>query len=159
MLVPEGRLEITTEGGLDVDGNRSHVAATVNRLRDAGIRVSVFIDPEPRQVDAARDCGVQVCEVHTGSYARLFHQHGGELANSELRDALSAVADTGRRIRDGGMAFNAGHALNYQNVQPVAALPGVKELHIGHSIVSRAVFVGMREAVGEMRRLMQQARA
>ena len=157
MLVPEGRLEITTEGGLDVDSNRDLVASSVAQLQAAGIKVSAFIDPDPDQVAAARACGIQVCEVHTGPYAEAFLRHGGDLAVPELREALAAVAQTGRAILDQGMQFNAGHALNYKNVQPVAALPGVQELHIGHAIVSRSVFVGMREAVGEMRRLMQEA--
>ena len=150
MLVPEGRMEITTEGGLDVDRARREVTEAVASLRDAGIVVSAFIDPELHQVEAAAACGVQVCEIHTGPYAHAFHSHDGDLGCPELTQALAAVTEAGEAIAAAGMQFNAGHALNYQNVQPIAGLPGVRELHIGHSIVSRAVFVGMREAVGEM---------
>jgi pyridoxine 5-phosphate synthase len=159
MLVPEGREEITTEGGLDVLGASRHVEETVSRLRDAGILVSVFIDPDLSQVEAAAACGLQVCEVHTGPYAHAFHEHEGDLAHPELLEALAAVAQTGKAIEAAGMKFNAGHALNYQNVQPIAGLPNVRELHIGHSIVSRAVFVGLREAVREMSCLIQEASA
>jgi pyridoxine 5-phosphate synthase len=157
MLVPEGRMEITTEGGLDVDRARRHVTETVASLRDVGIVVSAFIDPELRQVEAAAACGIQVCEVHTGPYAHAFHRHEGDLDCPDLRETLAAVAEAGEAIAAAGMQFNAGHALNYQNVQPIAGLPGVRELHIGHSIVSRAVFVGMREAVGEMICLIREA--
>lgn len=157
MLVPEGRQEITTEGGLDVAGNPARMKDVVARLRDVGMIVSAFIDPDPRQVDAAHAAGFAVCEVHTGEYAHAFAASGGDFLIGRLRDAHRAVADAGQRILGAGMRFNAGHALNYANVQPIAALPGISELHIGHAIVSRAVYTGLREAVREMKRLMVEA--
>lgn len=157
MLVPEGRHEVTTEGGLDVVGGADRLRGIVGRLRDHGIPVSAFIDPDRRQVEAAAEAGFAVCEVHTGPYAHAFHDHGRDVEAPRVVEALDAVAATGRAIRDAGMRFNAGHALNYFNVQPIAALPGVRELHIGHAIVSRAIFTGLREAVREMKRLMREA--
>jgi pyridoxine 5-phosphate synthase len=157
MLVPEGRHEITTEGGLDVVAQEAALREVVARLGGAGIRVSVFIDAEPAQVEAAARIGAAVCEVHTGPYAQAFHSKGRDAESLPVREALERVRQAGVAIRAHGMRFNAGHALNYFNVQPVAALEGVRELHIGHAIVSRAVFVGMREAVQEMKRLMVDA--
>ncbi|HSG20537.1 MAG TPA: pyridoxine 5'-phosphate synthase [Burkholderiaceae bacterium] len=157
MLVPEGRQEITTEGGLDVAGQAAALRPMVKALRDAGITVSAFVDAEPRQIQAAHDLGVEVCEVHTGPYAEIFHAQGRDPDRPPVQQELARLARAGEAIVSLGMRFNAGHALNYFNVQPVAALPGVRELHIGHAIVSRAVFVGMREAVREMKRLMREA--
>jgi pyridoxine 5-phosphate synthase len=151
MLVPEGREEITTEGGLDVAGQRVRLAGMVRRLRDAGLTVSAFIDAEPRQVEAAAECGCSVCEVHTGPYAHAFREHGRDATSPAVLRELELIERAGLLIREAGMRFNAGHALNYFNVQPIAALSGVRELHIGHSIVSRAVFVGLREAVATMK--------
>jgi len=159
MLVPEGRLEVTTEGGLDVAGQLPRMKEVVRRLRDAGLIVSAFIDAERRQVDAAAEAGFAVCEVHTGPYAHTFHEHGRDAEAPAVVAALDTIAEIGARIVEAGMRFNAGHALNYVNVAPVAALPGVRELHIGHAIVSRAVFVGLREAVREMKRIMTFAAA
>jgi pyridoxine 5-phosphate synthase len=157
MLVPEGRLEITTEGGLDVFSLEAKLKKTVANLRDAGIVVSVFIDPEIKQVEAAKRIGVSVCEVHTGPYAHAFHAKGRDSESPAVVSQLNKIKKAGERIRALGMRFNAGHALNYFNVEPVARLPGIRELHIGHAIVSRAVFVGMREAVREMKRLITDA--
>ena len=157
MLVPEGRHEITTEGGLDVLSQEKALQNAVGRLRDAGIIVSVFIDAELRQVEAAKRIGASVCEIHTGPYAHAFHSKGRDAESPAVVLELDKIHKAGEAIRAHGMRFNAGHALNYFNVQPVAALPGVRELHIGHAIVSRAVFVGMREAVREMKTLMVQA--
>jgi pyridoxine 5-phosphate synthase len=157
MLVPEGRHEVTTEGGLDVSSQEKSLKAKVARLRDAGIVVSVLIDADVRQVEAARRIGASVCEVHTGPYAHAFHAKGRDAESPAVVSQLKKVQKAGERIRALGMRFNAGHALNYFNVQPVAGLPGVRELHIGHAIVSRAVFVGMREAVREMKRLITDA--
>ncbi|MEZ6242415.1 MAG: pyridoxine 5'-phosphate synthase [Phycisphaerales bacterium] len=154
MLVPEGREEVTTEGGLDVAGQLARMKDVTARLRGAGLIVSAFIDADPRQVEAAGEAGFDVCEVHTGPFARAFFECGGDLRRRELVRALDEVAAAGREIRAGGMRFNAGHALNYHNVAPIAALAGIEELHIGHAIVSRAVYVGMRHAVAEMKRLM-----
>jgi pyridoxine 5-phosphate synthase len=157
MLVPEGRQEITTEGGLDVDGQRKRLKTVVSKLVDAGLVVSAFIDAERRQIEAAQACGFSVCEVHTGPYAHAFFHQGRDSQGQAVLAELGKIRAAGQLIRDAGMRFNAGHALNYANVQPVAALPGVRELHIGHAIVSRAIFVGIREAVAEMKRLMREA--
>ena len=110
-----------------------------------------------RQVEAAARIGARVCEIHTGPYAHAFHAKGRDPESAPVVAELDKVRVAGQAIHDRGMRFNAGHALNYFNVQPVAALPGVRELHIGHAIVSRAVFVGLREAVREMKRLMREA--
>jgi pyridoxine 5-phosphate synthase len=152
MLVPEGRHEVTTEGGLDVLAQQSALARQVARLSAAGIMVSVFIDADPRQVEAAKRIGSAVCEVHTGPYAHAFHARGRDSESPAVLEELKRIRDAGDAIRAAGMRFNAGHALNYFNVEPVAALAGLRELHIGHAIVSRAIFVGMREAVREMKR-------
>jgi pyridoxine 5-phosphate synthase len=157
MLVPEGRAEITTEGGLDVARDEQRLRGVVQRLRDEGIVVSAFIDAELPQVEAAHRCGVSVCEVHTGPYAHVFHSHGRDAGRPAVRQELERIRTAGNAIRALGMRFNAGHALNYHNVQGVARLEGVRELHIGHSIVSRAVFVGMRDAVREMKTLIVNA--
>ncbi|MFO0873413.1 MAG: pyridoxine 5'-phosphate synthase [Phycisphaerales bacterium] len=150
MLVPEGRQEVTTEGGLDVAAQRRRLRGVVARLRDAGMGVSFFIDAEPAQVEAAAECGADVCEVHTGPFAHLFFDHGRDVRHELVQQELERIAGAGRLIQRCGMQFNAGHALNYVNVAPIAALRGVAELHIGHAIVSRAFFVGMRTAVAEM---------
>jgi pyridoxine 5-phosphate synthase len=157
MLVPEGRHEITTEGGLDIAVQEARLRAQVAKLVDAGIRVSVFIDAELPQVEAAQRIGASVCEIHTGPYAHAFHARGRDAESPAVVAELDRIARAGDAIRAAGMRFNAGHALNYFNVQPVARLPGVRELHIGHSIVSRSIYVGMREAVREMKRLIVDA--
>ncbi|TMH04049.1 MAG: pyridoxine 5'-phosphate synthase [Betaproteobacteria bacterium] len=157
MLVPEGRQEVTTEGGLDVVAEEPRLKGAVARLADAGIVTSVFIDPEPAQVDAAARIGARVCEIHTGPYAHAFHAKGRDPRSAAVVAELHKIRDAGAAVRALGMRFNAGHALNYVNVQPVAALPGVRELHIGHAIVSRAVFVGLREAVRQMKALIREA--
>ena len=157
MLVPEGRHEITTEGGLDIVAREASLKKAVTRLAGAGIVVSVFIDAEIGQVEAAKRIGASVCEVHTGPYAHAFHSKGRDEESPAVVAELERIRRAGEAIRTHGMRFNAGHALNYFNVKPVARLPGVRELHIGHAIVSRAVFIGMREAVREMKQLMVQA--
>jgi len=157
MLVPEGRREVTTEGGLDILSKENKIKKAVSRLADAGIVVSVFIDADLEQVEAAKRIGASVCEIHTGPYAHAFHAKGRDAESRAVVSQLKKLKSAGERIRALGMRFNAGHALNYFNVQPVARLPGVRELHIGHAIVSRAVFVGMREAVREMKRLITDA--
>jgi pyridoxine 5-phosphate synthase len=156
MLVPEGRQEVTTEGGLDVAAQEQALMHAVHRLKDAGIRVSVFIDADIRQVDAAARIGVAVCELHTGPYAHAFHARGRDAESVPVIAELDRLRNAGAATRAAGMRFNAGHALNYVNVQPVAALPGVRELHIGHAIVARSVFVGLREAVREMKALLRE---
>jgi pyridoxine 5-phosphate synthase len=146
-LVPERREEVTTEGGLDVVGHREAVAEAVGRLREAGISVSLFIDPDPRQIDAAVELAVDAAELHTGCYA-----------NAETEGAREArlvdLARAGGMVRKAGLALAAGHGLTYRNVVPVARLEGMGELNIGHSIVARSVFVGLTEAVREMKRLV-----
>ncbi len=157
MLVPEGRHEITTEGGLDVVAQEASLQAAVAQLADAGIVSSVFIDADMRQIEAAHRIGARVCEIHTGPYAHAFHAKGRDPESPAVVAELQHIAAAGAAIRELGMRFNAGHALNYFNVQPVAALPGVRELHIGHAIVSRAIFVGIREAVRQMKALLREA--
>ena len=149
-LVPEGRMEVTTEGGLDVAGGGRRLREIVTSLRDANILTSAFIDAELPQVEAARDAGFEYCEVHTGPYAGVSARAGGDIASTALLAELERVAMAGAQISGLGMRFNAGHALNYHNVQRIAALPGLCELHIGHAIVCRAVFVGLRQAVADM---------
>ncbi|NBS66305.1 MAG: pyridoxine 5'-phosphate synthase [Betaproteobacteria bacterium] len=159
MLVPEGRHEITTEGGLDIASQETRLREVVARLAGAGIVTSVFIDAEAPQIEAAARIGARVCEIHTGPYAHAFHQQGRDAESAAVRHELARIRRAGDLVRSLGMRFNAGHALNYVNVQPVAALQGIRELHIGHAIVSRSVFVGIREAVREMKRLMREAAA
>lgn len=156
-LVPEGRHEVTTEGGLDVAGQKDRLMTVVRRLHDAGIYVSLFVDADLKQVAAAAHVKAQACEIHTGPYAHAFYESGRDIESGPAQAELAKIASAGAAIIERGMRFNAGHALNYHNVQPVAALPGVRELHIGHAIVSRAVFVGLRTAVREMKLLMREA--
>jgi len=143
-LVPENRAEVTTEGGLDVAGQLSRMRDVVARFQSAGIAVSAFIDADERQIAAARDAGFTICEIHTGPYA---------LATKTAARELEKVGIAGHAIQQMGMQFNAGHGLNYHNTPPIAALPGVTELHIGHSIISRAVFTGIAIAVRDMKQL------
>ncbi|MBL0283909.1 MAG: pyridoxine 5'-phosphate synthase [Zoogloea sp.] len=157
MFVPEGRHEVTTEGGLDIVSQEARLKDAVARLADVGIIVSVFIDAEIAQVEAAARIGAGVCEVHTGPYAHAFHAAGRDAESPAVLAEIAKLARAGEAIRALGLRFNAGHALNYYNVQPIARLPGIRELHIGHSIVSRSVFTGLREAVKEMKRLMREA--
>jgi pyridoxine 5-phosphate synthase len=146
-LVPERREEVTTEGGLDVTGHRTVTADAVQRLRDAGISVSLFIDPCPRQIDAAIDLGVQAVELHTGVYANA-------TTDAERHTALVDLSRAGGMVVQARLQLNAGHGLTYRNVVPVARLDGMGELNIGHSIVSRAVLVGFTQAVREMKTLI-----
>lgn len=149
-LVPERREEVTTEGGLDVAGHEAGLQPICRRLAEAGIRVSLFIDPDAAQLDAARRLGAPVVELHTGAYAE---SHGAKQAHEFKR--IEAAARHGEAI---GLTVHAGHGLNYHNVQPIAALAPIVELNIGHAIVARAVIDGMRPAVAEMKRLMLEAR-
>lgn len=149
-LVPERREELTTEGGLDVVGNAARVARACHELQAGGIRVSLFIDPEPRQIDAARETGALVIELHTGRYA--------DAPSHERQAELEKIAAAARHAASLGLHVNAGHGLNYENVQPIARLPEIRELNIGHSIVARAVFTGLAAAVRDMKSLMSSAR-
>jgi pyridoxine 5-phosphate synthase len=157
MFVPEGRHEVTTEGGLNILANEKALKKSVSQLTAKGINVSVFVDADLNQIAAAKRIGAQVCEIHTGPYAHAFYEHGRGIDDLTVAHELRKIDDAGQMAVELGMLFNAGHALNYNNVQPVAALQNISELHIGHAIVSRAVFVGLREAVREMKRLMREA--
>jgi pyridoxine 5-phosphate synthase len=157
MLVPEGRAEVTTEGGLDVAGQTDRLRPQVAELAAAGMGVSAFIDADRRQVEAAAACGFTICEVHTGPYAHAFFEYGRDAADPAVERELAKIREAGEVIRAAGLRFNAGHALTYYNVQPVAMIAGLRELHIGHSIVARAMLVGMRDAVREMKRLLREA--
>ncbi|CAK0772536.1 pyridoxine 5'-phosphate synthase [Gammaproteobacteria bacterium] len=150
-LVPERREELTTEGGLDVVSNSRRVKTACSRLAEAGIRVSLFINPDPQQVDAAVEVGAPVVEIHTGSYADATH---GMNQDTEYRRIVEAA----RHARTAGLQVNAGHGLNYQNIDPIAAIPEISELNIGHAIIARALFIGLHEAIREMKRLIREAR-
>ena len=149
-LVPERREELTTEGGLDVAGNIEQIALAVARLTKAGIRVSLFIDPDPEQVNAAMAVNAPVVELHTGAYAAA--------QGNEQEKELVRVGDAARAAKEKELIVNAGHGLHYENVQAIAAIPEIVELNIGHAIVSRAVFDGFTAAVSEMKHLMLEAR-
>lgn len=149
-LVPEKRQEVTTEGGLDVAGQAEKVARAVSKLQQAGILVSLFIDADNRQIDAAVDTGAPWIEIHTGAYAEA----EGDARQTEfarIRDAAAYAAGKGLKV-------NAGHGLTYHNVMPIAALPEMYELNIGHAIIGRALFCGLAQAVAEMKTLMREAR-
>ena len=148
-LVPEHRRELTTEGGLDVLGGKGKISEVVDRLQDCGVIVSLFIDPIPKQIQASFDTGCDFIELHTGCFAN----HTGRKRTQELKRLERAA----RLAHTLGIGVNAGHGLNYKNAKPVAKLPYVEELNIGHSIISRAVFVGIREAVREMCSLIRTA--
>lgn len=147
-LVPEKRQELTTEGGLDVIAHADAVKAAVGRLKDAGIHVSLFIDPDLEQIDMAKAAGADAIEFQTASYSEAV----GAAVAAELAKLTTATAHAAHR----GLHVHMGHGLNYQNVRPIVRVPGVEELNIGHSIVSRAVLVGMERAVREMKLVMQE---
>ena len=149
-LVPESREELTTEGGLDVAGQKDKVAEACTRLREAGIRVSLFIDANDRQIAAARDSGAEVIELHTGHFADAAF---GNKTESELVKIISGV----ELARSLGLKVNAGHGLNYQNVGQIAQIPDIEELNIGHGIIARAVFTGLDEAISEIKTIIQAA--
>ncbi|HWB01331.1 MAG TPA: pyridoxine 5'-phosphate synthase [Pirellulales bacterium] len=146
-LVPEHRNEVTTEGGLDVVAQQRRMSEVVARLKSAGIVVSLFLDADERQIDAALAVGAAAVELHTGQYALA-------AGDREQTAELVKLTNAGRMIVERGMVLNAGHGLTYRNVQPVAAIAGMNELNIGHSIVARAVMVGMQQAVREMKNLV-----
>ena len=145
-LVPERREEITTEGGLDVTGQKGRIADAVARLREAGVAVSLFLDPDPAQIEAAAAVGADAVELHTGQYALA--------KGTAQRNELATIQQMGAAIRAAGMTLHAGHGLTYRNVGPIASIDGMHELNIGHSIVARAIMVGFQEAVSEMKRLV-----
>ena len=148
-LVPEKRQEVTTEGGLDVVGGYDKVADAVKRLQARGVVVSLFLDPDPAQIDAAKKMGAEAVELHTGAYANA--------TSAELRRAeLEKLIRSGRQIVELGMKLHAGHGLTYHNVRPVARISGMAELNIGHSIIARALFVGLTSAVAEMKKIINE---
>ena len=149
-LVPEKREELTTEGGLDVAGQLQKLKAACGQLADSGIRVSLFVDADFAQLDAAHAAGAPVVEIHTGHYADAATDAARIAEFERIRTAVAY----GRSL---GLTVNAGHGLTYHNVQPIAALPGIHELNIGHAIVAQALFVGWKDAVSEMKRLMVEA--
>ncbi|MEM8421765.1 pyridoxine 5'-phosphate synthase [Morganella morganii] len=149
-LVPEKRQEVTTEGGLDVAGQKEKIARAVKRLTEAGIKVSLFIDPDHTQIDAADDVGAPFIEIHTGAYADAETSQEEDKEFIRIKDAVAYAAGKGLKV-------NAGHGLNYHNVQRVAALPAIYELNIGHAIIGRAVFSGLAAAVADMKTLLREA--
>lgn len=151
-LVPERRQELTTEGGLDVVGGRKKISDVCARLADAGVRVSLFVDADPRQIEAAAQVGAPMIEIHTGRYADA----ETEAAQRQELVRIQQAVQQGRELK---LQVNAGHGLHYHNVQAIAAIPGISDLNIGHAIVARAVFTGLAEAVREMKRLMREAAA
>ncbi|UPT61259.1 MAG: pyridoxine 5'-phosphate synthase [Hyphomonadaceae bacterium JAD_PAG50586_4] len=153
-LVPERREERTTEGGLDVAGQNNHVAHFVRQLREAGVRVSLFIDPDVRQMAAAQSLGAPVVEIHTGAFCEAVAEGDAERAARELEAIRVAATDGAAR----GLEIHAGHGITYESVAPIAAVPEVRELNIGHFIVGEAIFVGLPAAIAEMRRHIDQAR-
>lgn len=150
-LVPEKREELTTEGGLDVAGQLERMKQACQRLADANIKVSLFIDPDIRQIDAAIACGVPIVELHTGRYAEAE-------TDAEAARELAIISEAAEQAHARGLQVNAGHGLHYHNTAPIAAIPQLVELNIGHAIIARSLFTGLKEAVREMKQLMQDAR-
>jgi pyridoxine 5-phosphate synthase len=146
-LVPEKREELTTEGGLDVVGNQAWIAQCCQRLGQAGIDVSLFIDADPAQIRAARECGAPTIEIHTGHYADATDPASEQQELAKIRDGVAYALEQ-------GLVVNAGHGLHYHNTLPIAAIPGINELNIGHSIIARAVMSGLDDAVRTMRDLL-----
>jgi pyridoxine 5-phosphate synthase len=154
-LVPERREEVTTDGGLDVAGGHNRVAPVVQTLRGAGVRVSLFVEADPDQIEAARSVGAHVVELHTGAYCDAVRDRDHDLAHAKL-EALRRAADQAAQL---GLEVHAGHGIDFETVGPVAAIPQVMELNIGHFLVGEAIFVGLDAAIRRMRALMDQARA
>ncbi len=151
-LVPENRQEVTTEGGLDVVSQAARIAEVTAALQDAGIEVSAFVDAEPDQIEAAAEAGCDAIEIHTGRYANA-------VGAAETSAAIEAILDALRAGRKAGLVVHGGHGLTYTNIDRIAGITGFSEFNIGHSIVSRAIFVGLTEAVREMKRLIDRAQA
>jgi pyridoxine 5-phosphate synthase len=154
-LVPERRQELTTEGGLDVAGNQQAVASAVARLTAAGIEVSIFVDPDPRQIELSRQLGARAVEIQTARYSEARPEP--DAAGRGVARELNALREATACARQHGLHVHMGHGLNYVNVRPIVAIPGVEELNIGHSIVARAVLVGMERAVREMKEAILRA--
>ncbi|MGE4318097.1 MAG: pyridoxine 5'-phosphate synthase [Deferribacterales bacterium] len=148
-LVPEKRQELTTEGGLDVAGNFDSMSDRIAALRDAGIFVSLFVDPEVDQIEKSADTGADAVEIHTGRYA--------DTTGAARREELSRIIFAGEKCRELGLVLNSGHGLNYTNVGEIVTIPGMNEVNIGHSIIARAVLVGLERAVREMKEIIHRA--
>ena len=146
-LVPERREELTTEGGLDVLGQEQKIREATEQLSGAGIEVSLFIDPEPAQIEAALRCGAPAIEIHTGHYADAVSEQQQHRELGKISDAVAFALER-------GLIVNAGHGLHYHNVEEIAAIPGINELNIGHGLIARAVFTGLKQAVWEMKQLI-----
>ena len=149
-FVPEKRAELTTEGGLNVVAQRQKISAAVQRLQDRGVRVGLFVDPERSQIESSKEVGAHAVEIHTGTYCNV-----AETAREREREAVVAAATLARNL---GLEVHAGHGLDYTNVSPIASIPEIVELNIGHSIIARAVIVGIEQAVREMKQLLAKAR-
>jgi pyridoxine 5-phosphate synthase len=163
-LVPEKRTEVTTEGGLDVVRLEKELTPFVKKLQDNGSRVSLFIDPAEEQVNAAKRTGARVVELHTGGYAHLFsvipsEAEGSKDPSTALRSAQDDIIKAATKSHSLGLEVHAGHGLNYENVRPIAAIPEVIELNIGHFLMGEAMFVGMKEAIATMKKIMLEARS
>lgn len=156
-LVPESRQEITTEGGLDAVTHAERLKEVTKALQDAGVVVSAFIDPDEEQIQASRDAGCEAIEIHTGTYANAWLLHGSEGRDEKLADALDKIEQGVEAGLDMGLTVHGGHGLTYDNIAPIATIPGFCEFNIGHSIIARAVFTGLRDAVAEMRALIESA--
>lgn len=148
-LVPEKREELTTEGGLDVKKNFGRVSDAVSALKSAGIFVSLFVDPEDHQIEASAETSANAVEIHTGAYA--------DTTGAKQREELSRIIFAGGKSRELGLVLNSGHGLNYRNVGEIVTIPGMNEVNIGHSVVSRAIYVGMEQAVREMKDIIHRA--
>ena len=157
MIVPEGRIEVTTEGGLDVERDSARLVGMVAQLSNGGMKVSAFVDADEKQIDAVLHCGFTVCEIHTGSYAEAVINSGFVLESAEVRLERDKICAAVQYALNAGLQCNAGHGLTHFNVVDIASIPDISELHIGHSIVSRSVFVGMQASVREMKQLMKES--
>ena len=157
MIVPEGRNEITTEGGVDVVTNMDSLRSLVQALKDVGIRTSAFVNADAKQIEAANACGFDVCEIHTGTFAETVIKNDMSLTHIKVCDSMRPICEAVEQINELGMQCNAGHGLTHHNVGIIASIKDIEELHIGHSIVSRSVIIGIRSSVQEMKQRMKDA--
>ena len=157
MIVPEGRNEITTEGGVDVVTNMGSLRPLVQALKDVGIRTSAFVNADAKQIEAANACGFDVCEIHTGTFAETVIKNDMSLTHDKVWDSMRPICEAVEQINELGMQCNAGHGLTHHNVGNIASIKGIEELHIGHSIISRSVIIGIRNSVQEMKQRMKDA--
>ena len=157
MIVPEGRNEITTEGGVDVVTNMDSLRSLVQALKDVGIRTSAFVNADAKQIEAANACGFDVCEIHTGTFAETVIKNDMSLTHDKVCGSMRPICEAVEQINELGMQCNAGHGLTHHNVGNIASIKGIEELHIGHSIISRSVIIGIRNSVQEMKQRMKDA--